>query len=247
MTSWFNSLHSHLQQEPIYDWIVASLLLFILGSWLVWVATLWQKHHAEGRSSRWTRLPEVRIILWIAQFAYGFGIPYAVLLLGIASPRLLGLTETDWVSSLGSGGGLAGVALAILIVGWWGYRRDVPPPADLSPWPLALLNVAALQAHWAFYRTGATLWMQDGYNSVWAGLALVALEAALVPATWQALASPNQAEKILRPAAFAFCSAVLFYYTHNLWLCWVFHCVGEMALTRWIPTFAGFERQRHAP
>ncbi|MCC7353523.1 MAG: hypothetical protein IT330_07165, partial [Anaerolineae bacterium] len=210
------------------------------------VAVLWQSRHPDGRLARQARHSEVQGILWVVRLIYGFGVPYAALLMGLMSPRLFGLAEINWVQSLGLGGALAGIALAILVLGWWGYRREVPPPADLLPWPLALLGIAALQGHWALYRTGATLWLNDTYGGVWVGLALVALEAALVPSTWRALATPDQAEKLLRPAAFAFSSAVLFYYTHNLWLCCAFHCIGEMALTRWIPSYANRGREKPA-
>lgn len=247
MPPWLSPLREQIQQDPLYTWVIASVAVFVTASWLGWLAPRWQSHHPDGRLARWARRGEVQGILWIVCFAYSLGIPYAALLLGLASPRLLGLTEINWVQSLGPGGALAGIALAILILGWWGYRREVPPPPDLLPWPLAILDVAALQGHWALYRAGATLWLNDAYGGVWAGLALVALEAALVPLTWQALAAPDHAERVLRPAAFAFSSTVLFYFTHNLWLCWAFHCVGEMALTRWIPSRAGIGREKPMP
>jgi hypothetical protein len=235
MTSGLSLLRERIQQEPLYAWIIVSVAVFIAASWLGWLATGWQSRHPDGRLARQARRSEVQGIVWIMRFAYGLGIPYAALLMGLASPRLLGLTEINWVQSLGPGGALAGIALAILVLGWWGYRREVPPPPDLPPWPLAILEIAALQGHWALYRTGAMLWLNDAYGGVWAGLALIALEAALVPTTWRALAAPDEVERVLRPAAFAFSSTILFYFTHNLWLGWAFHCVGEMALTRWLP------------
>ncbi len=244
MASWLSLLREQIQQEPLYAWIIVSVAVFVVASWLGWLAMLWQSRRPDGWLARRARRGEVQGILWVVRFAYGLGIPYAALLLGLASPRLLGLTEINWVQSLGPGGALAGIALAILILGWWGYRRDVPPPPDLLPWPLAILDIAALQGHWALYRTGATLWLNDTYGGVWAGLILVALEAALVPVTWQALTAPNNAERVLRPAAFAFSSTILFYFTHNLWLCWAFHCIGEMALTRWMPSRPGVGREK---
>lgn len=226
---------------------MAALALYVVASWLGWLGAHWQRRHPEGRLARWSRQGPARAAFYAARVVYGLGIPYAALLMGIASPRLLGLTEIDWIQSLGPGGALAGLALALLTVGWWGYRRSVPLSASLSPWPLALLEVAAWQAHWALYRAAAVAWLNDPYAGAWVGLMLAALEAALSPGTWQALASAQEAESVLRPAAFAFSSAVLFLFTRNLWLCLAYHAVGELALTRWLPSPAGAPPQGPSP
>ncbi len=228
-----------LEQAPWHTdlgaWVVLSFALYVVAAWVGWFLGRLQRRHPEGRLARWERRGFTRAALYAACVAYGFGIPYAALLRGVASPRLLGLTGWDWVQSLGPGSALAGLALVILVVGWWGYRRRVPISASPVSWPLTVLEVAAWQMHWALYRSAAVAWLHDAYVGVWAGLLLVVLEAALAPFTWQALASPREAEGILRPAAFAFSSAVLFYFARNLWLCLAFHAVGELALTRWLP------------
>lgn len=220
-------------------WLAGSFLFYALvsnGSWhLRRLAFATRLQGWPG--SRWLAL------LW--RWAYFIGPPYVALLLGVISPRRMGLSELDWVHSVGVGGVAAAIALGLLSLSWWSYRRALPwggdhggrpgrgqalPLSRPLRWLLALAETAALQAHWAFYRSVFIdrAWLGDLYWGSWAGWALVCLEWASNPWLRHGLRQPTQAEPILRRAALALVTTVLFILTRNLWLCWVTHALFEI-------------------
>jgi len=236
-------------------WLLGSFLLYVLasnGAWALYRHCPKPLERARDRlqawpGSRWLGLP----IRW----AYFVGPPYAALLLGVISPRWMGLSELDWVRSLGVGGAAAAIALGLLGLSWWSYRRALPCRGDPGGCPdvgttlavapgqgqalplprplcglLALVETAALQIHWAFYRSAFVNpdWLSELYWGSWAGWALVCLEWALNPWLRRGLRHPAQAEPILRRAALALVTTALFILTRNLWLCWAVHALFEI-------------------
>lgn len=216
-------------------WLAGSFLLYVLASNVAWIL---RRQRPVARLQTW---PGSRWLALPLRWAYFVGPPYAALLLGVISPRWMGLSEVDWVRSAGSGGVAAAVALGLLSLSWWSYRRALPRRGDpcgrpLLPrplrWLLTLAETAALQAHWAFYRSAFVHqnWLGDLYWGSWAGWALVCLEWALNPWLRHGLRQPAQAEPILRRAALALVTTVLFTLTRNLWLCWALHGLFEAGI-----------------
>ena len=97
---------------------------------------------------------------WAIRLAYLIGIPYVALLVGALSPRRMGLSGLDWVRTLGLGIPLAIVAWLVILIGWHrglGAWDRVPSPVSHrrlpAGWPSAIVEAAAQQWHWAFYRS----------------------------------------------------------------------------------------------
>lgn len=211
-------------------WLGGSFLLYALasnGSWLLRHRRLAVRLQAWS-GGRWLAL--------LLRWAYFVAPPYIVLLLGIISPRWLGLSEVDWVGSLGMGGAIAAAALGLLGLSWWSYHRlrpgrgqaqGLPDPPRPLRWPLAIVESATLQAHWSFYRSAFIVWLGDLYWGSWAGLALIFSQWALNPWLRHGLRQPAQAEAILRRAVLALVTTSLFILTRNFWLCWACHGLFE--------------------
>jgi hypothetical protein len=174
------------------------------------------------------------------RFFYYLGLPFLVVVTGILGSDLLGVSGTDWVAGKSVQGFLwedwargFGLALAafLAVMGIWVVGRLIARNATLTPvirgipgppWYL-LLNALYDQIHWAFYRSGPILWLDDMYWGTIAGLALVMLELALNPAQWWSLKSPEAAGPALIRLLMAWVSALLFLATGNLWLTTAVH------------------------
>jgi hypothetical protein len=165
--------------------------------------------------------------------------PYALLLLGVITPKSLGLSEIDWVQNLGTAGVVAVGALIFLCLGWWSYRRFRPPdPHRIGPGTRSLslprltgvAEALALQAHWGFYRivVAEQIGLEDAHWGVWAGMGVVALEWALNPLLRRALIQPPRSEPIVRRAVLAIVTTALFILSRNFWLCWALHALFEV-------------------
>jgi hypothetical protein len=169
------------------------------------------------------------------------GLPFLALIKGITNPRLLGLSDLDWIRGIGAGVPLGLGAFLLLAWGWSHHirslgRRKVERPRSgevhlLSQpwgWPLTLLEVIYLEAHWAFYRSGLLTVLGD-YWGVFAGLGVVLIEWATNPILRRNLGTERQGE-ILSMASLALVIAILFLFTKNLWLCAIIHLGLEMGL-----------------
>ncbi|MCX6049920.1 MAG: hypothetical protein NT075_32890 [Chloroflexi bacterium] len=165
---------------------------------------------------------------WHARLTIGLwiGIPYLGLLLGGLSPRLIGLSAVDWVASLGLGLGLLFIMVLLLML----VRSTMPMPRTNDPsvqTPLATyvsqtLQHGAQEFHWCFYRGAIWELLQmmpnppalPAYWAVWLA-ALFALPGALI--------RPSYAPQRLLLIGIVIATTVLFFYTHNFWLCWLLH------------------------
>lgn len=196
----------------------------------------WERDYGLGRLIN--RLRRFFFNPWaeeLIRLIYYLGIPFLAAVNGLLGADLLGISGTDWLDSRSAQGFLwedwmegVGLAVAALlaVVGVWFSARLVSRWAGLAPVTLPLhaplwqrlLHAVYDQVHWAFYRSGPILWLNDLYWGTFAGLALVLLEAALNPALWWALKSPATAGPALFRLGMAWVSALLFLATRNLWL-----------------------------
>jgi len=191
-----------------------------------------------------TRLDSWPHRFWLARifrFAYYVGLPFLALIKGAMSPRLLGLSDLDWIGGIGAGVPLGLGAFLLLVWGWSHYlrslrRRKVERPrlAEVHilsqpwGWPLILLEIIYLEAHWAFYRSGPLTVLGD-YWGVFAGLGIVFIEWATNPKLRRTLDTERRGE-ILWNGSLALVIALIFLFTHNLWLCAIIHLGLEMGL-----------------
>lgn len=231
--------------EPLL-WIAVSLLLYALGSNMAWLARKLRVRPIR-RLLRWWRDQRLRPLVHGAlRLFYYLGVPYVALLRGVIGPRSVGLLPVAWEDAARWAVGIGGGALLLWGMIWWGYARALPPRpmvtipqslleraqtrASLWGWPLLLLDVLLLEAHWAFYRAGPLLLLGDWYSGVALGTVLVLLESYSHPAIRHGLRRPDQADDILLAAALIVVMAVVFLYTRSFWICLAVHFWLEIAL-----------------
>jgi hypothetical protein len=187
--------------------------------------------------------------LWVGQWIL---IPYCGLLLGGLSPRLMGLSYLNWVTTLGLGSGLLFVILILLVAvrAAIEFTETLPPQAHRSPrvnyaqangaqtattpaWQFIALVIflgGAEEFHWAFLRgaiweillTAPNPLELPAYWTIWIAAAFIILENAL----WR----PTFEQWLLQIALLA-TTSILFLYTRNFWLCWVLHSTAVLILT----------------
>lgn len=187
--------------------------------------------------------------LWIGQWIL---IPYCGLLLGGLSPRLMGLSNLDWVATLGLGSGLLFVLLVLLVAvrAAVGFTETLPPQTQQSTpvevpgadhtenahapvWhfiALVILLSGAQEFHWAFLR--GAVWEillkapnqpeLPAYWAIWIAAFFVFLETAL--------RRPSFEQWLLQITVLA-TTSILFLYTRNFWLCWILHSAAILILT----------------
>jgi hypothetical protein len=233
-------------------WVSLSIGLYALG-----VQIAWHYHWPRpGRLGHWVEAvkgwPFRNWLLEAVRFLYYLGIPYAALLRGVALPRLMGLTDPDWVKGIGLGVALGVGTLSLLALIWWWYARAIaalPMPTwerwgsglrfdgSTNGWVL-LREVIYLQTHWALYRSATILLLDDYYAGTFLGFLLVTLEWSINPA-WRAdLSSPGQSVNVLVRWSMAFAMAIIFLFVRNLWVLVPIHWGIEIASHRLLAGFS---------
>ncbi len=168
------------------------------------------------------RREQIRLLRWVL-------IPYLGLLAGGLSPRLMGLSQVDWVAGLGLGLGIvvAVLVLLALIRATFHWQEGDGEGAEETPalfgsWVTPWILAGALEFHWAFLR-----------GAVWE-LLLALPQPPDVPAYWAVwiaalLALPGlvalrrQTARRLMDGLILLTTSILFFYTRNFWLCWLLH------------------------
>ena len=106
-------------------WVVFSIGLYTLGVDLAWH----YRRPRPGRLGRWAEAvkgwPYRDWLVGAIRISYYIGIPYVALLRGSVLPRLMGLTNLDWVKGFGLGMALGGGALLLLVLIWWWYAQAI--------------------------------------------------------------------------------------------------------------------------
>ncbi len=241
-------------------WLVVSFSLYALAAQLAWQLR-WSLQnarndpdsHPEHNQGLW-RLLDWPFMPWLeqaARFGYYLGIPFLAATSGAIGADLLGIRGSEWVAGKSfqgflredwaQGAGLATVSVLAICSVWLASRllarrqELVPLPTRLpgSAWQ-RLLDALYDQIHWAFYRSGPILWLDDVYWGVFAGLALVLLEATLNPNHRWSIQDPETAAAPLLRLGIAWSSALLFLATRNLWLTMAAHLaiVGLLSAQR---------------
>jgi len=232
-------------------WIALSIALYGLGANLAWH----YRRPRAGRLGRWVqRVKGWTYTPWLLQalrFSFYLGIPYLALVRGVALPSLMGLTNLDWLGGIwwGTSLGLGGFLLLGFIwryhlrslTGWpLRMKPRLDPPLD---WPELLRKAIYQEVHWAFYRSGPILLLDDYYFGVFLGFALVNLEWWADPAWRSLLAQAGKAEGILMELSIAFVMALIYLFVRNLWLVVPIHFGLSWGLLRLLQTQAALPDQ----
>lgn len=200
-----------------FDWLLAQLHPLRPGFWLLLSVGLSLFFLAAGRvlpqQFRWW----LRVGRWTLT-------PYLGLLVGGLSPRLMGLSDLDWVAGLGLGVGLIFAIWLFLALFQAALHREESasePGSGLPGWQW-ITEAGAQEFHWSFLR--GAVWelllalpappALPGYWAVWLATAL-----ALPGIFTHHRQIPQQLIRLL----LLLTTAVLFFYTRNFYLCWLLH------------------------
>jgi len=248
--AWLNGLGA---RRELALWVAISVLLHTLGALLAWRSRRWTTDAGQPTvDDGWLGnvLQRLRrhwsgpLLLQLVRFAYFLGLPYALLIrrgvlelqpLGLLGPADLDQSVLGWGGEwLIATGRMVAVGLAGALVVLWGRAnlrwvmahtdggREMEDDGVTGP---IVRETIYLQVHWAFYRTAPLLWLGAG-NEGWAafaGVGIVALEAALDPRFWAALGDPDRAIRPLFTGVLCWLSALGFALTRNLWLVAAIH------------------------
>jgi len=210
-TDWlFDQLH---WQRPGF-WMLLSFFASI--AFLFTYRSVSPERHAQLRIGRW------------------FFIPYFGILFGGISPRLMGLTDIDWVAGLGIGVALIFVVLVILVL----IRATLHLDESTVDERLSVSRVNRVQQtfmagaqefHWTFLRAATwelmllapVAYHQPEYWSIWIA-SLLALPGIF--------AQYQRTSQRLIACVVLLTTAILFLYTRNFWLAWLLHASAQMLL-----------------
>lgn len=185
--------------------------------------------------------PAIRHLRWVL-------VPYGALLAGAISPRFMGLTGINWLTSFGLGLGLIAALLGLLILvrSTTDFMGIAPEPtieessqanasafSTVSYKPFSLVPLFAAGAeefHWSFLR--GTLWeiLQSSSHPIDQGVYWAIWLAALLalPAIFRF--QTTLLERFFK-IILLLLTTVLFIYTQNFWLCWLLHGLVLLLLT----------------
>lgn len=230
-----------LAHLPAWVWVATSIAIYAVAGFTVWLGQ--RRGNLHSSLAGLLSSPGGTLLAWLARLVWLIGPGYAALLLGIVSPRLMGLSQIEIDAGLGEGVVLALAALALLTMAAVGYRRSQPAGAvytsradRVAVSARLALEAGALQWHWAFYRAALiTLAVQQGfanpaYAGAWLAVALAIGEGALNPLLWRDLRTPGLAAPRLMRAAILVVTTQIYLLSNNFWLGWAFHAVAIVLL-----------------
>lgn len=245
--------------SPLLPWVLGSMAFFALAAWGLWLAL-----RGSGPGGRWTSLLASipgQLALWLARLLWLILPGYAALLLGILSPRLMGLSQVELGWSLGRGLLFAAGALAVLLAAGLSYRRAYPtrPPYltlshGITLTVVLVMEAGALQWQWAFYRSAMIEALAGAatpapiYWGTWLAAALLAVQGALSPFLWHDLRRAGLAERRVLRAALLAATSLLYLLSRNFWLAWALHGAASAILEPRVvqPQLSGAARQEES-
>ncbi len=230
-----------LADLPAWAWVAASIAIYVAASLILWFGQ--RRSHPQSSLASFLGSPGGTLLGWLARLVWLIAPGYVALLLGVVSPRLMGLSQVEIGAGLGQGVVLALAALALLTLAVVSYRRGQPAgpvygsPADRVTVSVRLaVEAGGLQWTWAFYRAVlVAAALQQGvanpvYLGAWLTVALVAVEGALNPLLWRDLRTPGLAAPRLLRAAILVVTTQIYLLSGNFWLGWAFHAATVVLL-----------------
>jgi hypothetical protein len=227
--------------SPLLPWVLASIAVYALAANGLWLAARRSGRH--GRLNAALRSIPGQLIIWLARMLWLIIPGYAALLLGLASPRMMGLSQIELGWGLGRGVLFAVGALAMLLAAGLSYRRANPahPPYLSLSHGIALtvmlvMEAGALQWQWAFYRSAmiealaAVGAPSPLYWGTWLAVAVLVVQGALSLWLWRDLRTPGLAERRVLRAVLLGITSVLYLLSRSFWLAWALHGVTSAIL-----------------
>jgi hypothetical protein len=187
----------------------------------------------------------------------GFGF----LMRGVLLPRVMGLgglTTSEWFAGVGMGIALGCGAFFLMASGWWYFTHSVrellwgqaaspgsragvggpvvmasPPPN--RAWWAVLWEAVYAEMHWAFYRAGPIILLDNYYAGVFLGFLILSLEWWTNPAWRHGWDPMGQRPDVVLRWSLAFVMAIIFLFTRNLWLAIPLHWAIEMGCRHLLP------------
>jgi hypothetical protein len=220
-----DSLLSAYDSNPLTFWLLASVLGYALATNLLW----W------FQSNNLLASPAVGLLVQAGRLFFYLGIPYLALggwprepFQGLLLLKDMGLVGfgldwpiSRWLQAAGLTVGLGLVAFLLLGYAWTHANRQSPESRlafSARPWWALLVDGFYLEIHWAFYRAGLAIILDDLYTGVVLGLILVFVEWASSPYWRRGWHKRERAAAQWLRAGLALVSALLFVLTRNLWV-----------------------------
>jgi hypothetical protein len=210
-----------------------SVILYALFTNLAWINR--QPHYGRvGRLLAWGKKSRLtRVGSELARWIYFLATPWLVLMLGYGTMRTLGIWGMDWLEGSPYFAFLSLGALLVLVWVWRPYiRAEHANSLDESGWNWARHIVEGIyqEAHWAFYRCGPILWLNDFYWGSFFGLAIALIENWSNPAMRESVHVVAGADAPLWKVSLAIVSTIIFIFTQNVWYCLVIHLILDLVL-----------------
>lgn len=220
-------------RQVLAAFIASSIILYTLASNLA-------RTNSRQLSGVSARLLDSAKIAWLPRaveelfrWLYYLALPYGALLLGYDTVRALGIWNMDWLAGVGYTAVLAaGMALVFVWV-WRPFAQSQHPhTVDESRWGWArhTLELIYQEAHWAFYRSGPILWLDNSYWGSFFGLGLVMLEGWSNPKVRDNVHDISRADAPLWTGSLAVMSTIVFVFTQNSWYALAVHAILDLGL-----------------
>lgn len=237
----FTLLDTLAGYSPLLPWVLASVAVYALAANGLWLAV--RASGGAGRLSALLRSRPGQLLLWLTRLLWLILPGYAALLLGLLSPRIMGLSQIDLGWGLGRGLIFAAGALAMLLTASLSYRRAHAVPAPyltlshgIALTTLLAVEAGALQWQWAFYRSAMIDVLAGAaaptpiYWGTWLAAGLLCGQGALSAWLWHDLRTPGLAEHRVLRAALLGATSVLYLLSRNFWLAWALHGAASAIL-----------------
>ena len=189
------------------------------------------------------------------------GIRLGLLMRGVLLPRAMGLgglSTSEWFAGGGVGIALGLGAFFLMASGWWYYTRSarkfpwgqrvlpdsgasvggpvvVASPPLTKAWWVILWEVICAEIHWAFYRAGPIILLDNDYAGGFLGFLMLGLEWWTNPAWRHGWDSVERRPEVILRCSLAFVMAIIFLFTRNLWLAIPLHWALEMGCQHLLP------------
>jgi hypothetical protein len=227
--------------RELLPWVLASTACYALATILL--AVVWQHTSPRDRLFALAHSGGGTAVGWLVWMIWLIGPGYVALLVGVLSPRLMGLSQIDLGTGLGLGALFAALSVGVLLAAGLTYRRTRhtgSPYASLGQAVGAsvrlVLESGALQWHWAFYRSAiiaaaAGMGLSNPvYWGAWLAVGWICLEGALSPFLWRDLRTPGLAEVRMLRGVLLFATTVVYLLSRNFWLTWALHALATVIL-----------------
>lgn len=225
-----------------WDAAIAALVsaaIYILATNTGWAVAAAPNSMLARRARAARQSPTARLMYEIVRLGFYLGVPFFALYLGWIDLRSVGLAQLDWADGIRWAIVLLLAAWLLLMVIWLPYLRataDVPAESDhQASFARRIVELVYMQAHWAFYRAAAIVFLTGIVPDVfyWGaalGLGLVMFEGFANPSIRRQLTRVGGADSVVWTAGQAALNAFAFLVTRNLSLLVIIHLILELTV-----------------